>query len=109
MDFSLTDDQKQIRDMVREFAESEIKPHVMEWDEAQSFPLATVKKLGELGMLGAIFPEEYGGVGPHRARLRLRRLGAAHDRDSGRRRLGPQRHEELHHQRELRRHLRRPG
>src|SRR5438874_3429303 len=63
MDFSLTDDQKQIRDMVREFAESEIKPHVMEWDEAQSFPLATVKKLGELGMLGAIFPEEYGGAG----------------------------------------------
>src|SRR5438045_9676602 len=63
MDFSRTDDQKQIRDMVREFAESEIKPHVMEWDEAQSFPLATVKKLGELGMLGAIFPEEYGGAG----------------------------------------------
>src|SRR5207244_11453700 len=63
MDFSLTDDQKQIRDMVREFAESEIKPHVMEWDEAQAFPLATVKKLGELGMLGAIFPEEYGGAG----------------------------------------------
>src|SRR5437763_1314342 len=63
MDFSLTDDQKQIRDMVREFAESEIKPHVMEWHEAQSFPLDTVKKLGELGMLGAIFPEEYGGAG----------------------------------------------
>src|SRR5436190_17409045 len=63
MDFSLTDDQKQIRDMVREFAESEIKPHVMEWDAAQSFPLATVKNLGELCMLGAIFPEEYGGAG----------------------------------------------
>src|SRR5919206_4922910 len=63
MDFSLTDDQKQIQEMVREFAESEIKPHVMEWDEAQSFPLDTVKKLGELGMLGAIFPEEYGGAG----------------------------------------------
>src|SRR6266513_3973251 len=63
MDFSLTDDQKQIRDMVREFAESEIKPHVMEWDEAQTFPAEVVKKLGELGMLGAIFPEEYGGAG----------------------------------------------
>ena len=63
MDFSLTDDQKQIQEMVREFAESEIKPHVMEWDEAQAFPLDTVKKLGELGMLGAIFPEEYGGAG----------------------------------------------
>jgi alkylation response protein AidB-like acyl-CoA dehydrogenase len=63
MDFRLTDDQKQIKDMVRDFAESEIKPHVMEWDEAQTFPLETVKKLGELGMLGAIFPEEYGGAG----------------------------------------------
>jgi len=63
MDFRLNDDQKQVRDMVREFAESEIKPHVMEWDEAQSFPLETVKKLGELGLLGAIFPEEYGGSG----------------------------------------------
>src|ERR1051325_11680133 len=63
MDFRLTDEQKQVRDMVREFAESEIKPHVMEWDEAQSFPLETVKKLGELGMLGVIFPEEYGGAG----------------------------------------------
>jgi alkylation response protein AidB-like acyl-CoA dehydrogenase len=63
MDFSLTDDQNQIKAMVREFAGSEIKPHVMEWDEAQAFPLDTVKKLGELGMLGAIFPEEYGGAG----------------------------------------------
>jgi alkylation response protein AidB-like acyl-CoA dehydrogenase len=63
MDFSLTDDQKQIKAMVREFAESEIKPHVMEWDEAQTFPLDIVKKLGELGMLGAIFPEELGGAG----------------------------------------------
>jgi len=62
MDFSLTDEQKQIKQTVREFAESEIKPHVMEWDEAQTFPLDTVKKLGELGMLGAIFPEEYGGA-----------------------------------------------
>ena len=46
MDFSLTDEQKQIKQTVREFAESEIKPHVMEWDEAQTFPLDTVKKLG---------------------------------------------------------------
>jgi alkylation response protein AidB-like acyl-CoA dehydrogenase len=62
MDFRLTDEQQQIRATVREFAESEIKPHVMEWDEAQTFPLETVKKLGELGMLGAIFPEQYGGA-----------------------------------------------
>src|SRR5712691_4772093 len=63
MDFRLTDEQKQIKQMVKDFAESEIKPHVMEWDEAQKFPLDAVKKLGELGMLGAIFPEEYGGAG----------------------------------------------
>jgi len=63
MDFRLTEEQKQIQTMVREFAESEIKPHVMKWDEAQEFPLEIVKKLGELGMLGAIFPEEYGGAG----------------------------------------------
>ena len=62
MDFRLTDEQIQIRETVREFAESEIKPHVMKWDEAQTFPLETVKKLGELGMLGAIFPEQYGGA-----------------------------------------------
>jgi len=63
MDFRLSDEQKQIKQMVREFAESEIKPHVMEWDEAQHFPMETVKKLGELGVLGAIFPEQYGGAG----------------------------------------------
>jgi alkylation response protein AidB-like acyl-CoA dehydrogenase len=63
MDFRLTDEQKQIKQTVKEFAESEIKPHVMKWDEEQKFPLEVVKKLGELGMLGAIFPEEYGGSG----------------------------------------------
>jgi alkylation response protein AidB-like acyl-CoA dehydrogenase len=63
MDFRLTDEQQQIRQMVREFAETEIKPHVMKWDEAQTFPMEVVKKLGELGMMGAIFPEEYGGAG----------------------------------------------
>jgi alkylation response protein AidB-like acyl-CoA dehydrogenase len=63
MDFRLTDEQMQIKQMVKDFAESEIKPHVMEWDEAQTFPAGVVKKLGELGMLGAIFPEEYGGAG----------------------------------------------
>jgi alkylation response protein AidB-like acyl-CoA dehydrogenase len=63
MDFRLTDEQIQIQQTVKDFAESEIKPHVMEWDEAQKFPIDAVKKLGELGMLGAIFPEEYGGAG----------------------------------------------
>jgi alkylation response protein AidB-like acyl-CoA dehydrogenase len=62
MDFRLTDEQQQVREMVRDFALSEIKPHVMEWDEAQRFPKETIKKLGELGMLGIIFPEDYGGA-----------------------------------------------
>ena len=63
MDFRLTEEQQQIQMMVREFAESELKPHVMEWDEKQHFPVDTFKKAGELGMLGVIFPEEYGGAG----------------------------------------------
>ena len=63
MDFRLTPEQTQIQQMVRDFAVAEIKPHVMEWDEAQHFPLDVIKKLGALGMLGAIFPEKYGGAG----------------------------------------------
>jgi alkylation response protein AidB-like acyl-CoA dehydrogenase len=63
MDFRLTEEQEQVKQMVRDFAEREIKPHVMAWDEAQHFPLATIKELGRLGMLGAIFPEKYGGAG----------------------------------------------
>src|ERR1700749_2635630 len=49
--------------MVREFAEREIAPNVMKWDEAGEFPLATVKELGKLGLMGIIFPTEYGGAG----------------------------------------------
>ncbi len=63
MDFGLTDEQKQIKQMVRDFAESEIKPHLLEWDEAQHFPVAEFKKAGELGMLGVTIPEQYGGAG----------------------------------------------
>ncbi len=48
---------------VRDFAQAEIRPHVMEWDEAQQFPHEVFRKLGELGLLGTIFPEEYGGAG----------------------------------------------
>ncbi len=48
---------------VRDFAEAEIRPHVMEWDEKQQFPREVFRKLGELGLLGTIFPEEYGGAG----------------------------------------------
>jgi alkylation response protein AidB-like acyl-CoA dehydrogenase len=63
MDFDYTPDQVQLRREVRDFAAREIMPHVMEWDEAQTFPLEVVKKLGQLGYMGSIFPEEYGGAG----------------------------------------------
>jgi len=63
VEFEYTAEQLQLRKAVREFAEGEILPHVMEWDEAQTFPLEVVRKLGQLGYMGAIFPEELGGAG----------------------------------------------
>ena len=63
MDFDFTPEQVQLRRAVREFAEAEIRPHVMEWDEEQIFPLEVVKKLGQLGYIGAVFPEDYSGAG----------------------------------------------
>ena len=63
MNFELTEEQQQIKKMVREFAEAEIRPHVMEWDEAQHFPKELFKQLGKLGLTGVIFPEEFGGAG----------------------------------------------
>jgi alkylation response protein AidB-like acyl-CoA dehydrogenase len=63
MNFELNEEQQQIKMSVREFAESEIKPHVMEWDETQHFPIELRPKLAELGLMGVIFPEEYGGAG----------------------------------------------
>jgi alkylation response protein AidB-like acyl-CoA dehydrogenase len=63
MDFSYSDDQRQLRRAVREFAEAEIKPHVREWDEKSEFPAPAIAKCGELGLMGSIFPEEFGGAG----------------------------------------------
>ncbi len=63
MEFEYTAEQMQLRRAVRDFAEAEIAPHVMDWDEQQIFPLEVIKKAGELGMMGAIFPEELGGAG----------------------------------------------
>src|SRR6201981_110234 len=63
LDFQLNDEQQQLKKSVREFAEREIRPHVMKWDEACQVPVATVKELGKLGLLGIIFPPEYGGAG----------------------------------------------
>lgn len=63
MNFELNEEQEQIKASVREFAESEIRPRVMEWDEAQHFPEELRPQLAELGLMGVIFPEEYGGAG----------------------------------------------
>ena len=63
MNFSISENQQMIIAMVRDFAEKHIRPHVMEWDEAQTFPVETFKKLGELGLMGVLVPEEYGGSG----------------------------------------------
>lgn len=61
--FGLTDEQEQLRKEVRSFAEREVAPHVSEWDERSEFPHAVVKKLGEMGLMGVIFPEELRGSG----------------------------------------------
>jgi alkylation response protein AidB-like acyl-CoA dehydrogenase len=63
LDFTFTDEQKHLRKSVRAFAEGEIAPHVMEWDESSHFPLELLPKLAEMGLLGVLFPEEYGGAG----------------------------------------------
>ena len=63
MDFSLTEEQQQLRRTVRDFAKGEIAPHVMEWDEASQFPSELIPKLAEMGFLGVLFPEKYGGAG----------------------------------------------
>lgn len=59
----LTDEQQMLRDMVRDFAENEVKPIAAEIDETCEFPMRTVKMMGELGLMGIVFPEEYGGAG----------------------------------------------
>jgi hypothetical protein len=63
MDFRLSDEQQVLRRTIREFAEAELRPHVMAWDEAQHFPVEVVPRMAELGLLGIQFPEQYGGAG----------------------------------------------
>ena len=63
MDLRLTSDHELLRQTVREFAETEIRPHVMDWDQAQHFPIEIVPKLAALGLMGIQFPEPYGGAG----------------------------------------------
>jgi alkylation response protein AidB-like acyl-CoA dehydrogenase len=62
-DFSISDNQRMVGQMAKDFAEKNIKPYVMEWDEAQHFPVELFKQLGELGMMSVFVPEQYGGSG----------------------------------------------
>ena len=63
MTFEQNENLKMIEQMARDFAEREIRPHFMEWDETQHFPKELFHKLGELGMMGVLVPEQYGGAG----------------------------------------------
>ncbi len=63
MDFSLTDDQREIQALARDFAQAEIEPHAAQWDRDQRFPDELVEKLGRLGLMGVCVPEELGGAG----------------------------------------------
>ena len=63
MDFELSDEQRALRSTIREFAEAEIAPHADVWDQTEKLPLDVIRKLGDLGVMGLSFPEEYGGLG----------------------------------------------
>lgn len=63
MNFSYNENQQMITDMIRKFGEEHIRPKMMVWDESQEFPVPVFKKLGELGLMGVLVPEEYGGSG----------------------------------------------
>jgi alkylation response protein AidB-like acyl-CoA dehydrogenase len=63
MNFSISETENMVGQMAKDFAEKNIRPYVMEWDEAQKFPVDTMKAMGELGLLGVLVPEEFGGAG----------------------------------------------
>jgi len=63
MNFQATENQLMIRQMCKDFAEKNIRPHVMEWDESQTFPTHVFKQMGELGLMGVLVPQEFGGSG----------------------------------------------
>lgn len=63
MNFELSEEQTKLQKVIREFASSEIAPHSLKWDEQSHFPVEVFKQMGELGLLGIPFPEEYGGIG----------------------------------------------
>src|SRR3954467_4095910 len=63
MELELNENQKLISQMIRDFGAKHIKPKMMDWDESQEFPVPLFKKLGELGLMGVLVPQEYGGAG----------------------------------------------
>src|SRR6516162_5791581 len=63
MDFALSDHQLLIRDTVRQFMETEVRPHVKDWERTDHFPVDAIRKLGEMGCCGMLVPEEWGGAG----------------------------------------------
>ncbi|MBE2256798.1 MAG: acyl-CoA dehydrogenase family protein, partial [Ignavibacteria bacterium] len=63
MDFNLSERELEVKKLARDFAENVIKPVIMQYDESQEFPMDIAKQMGEMGFLGIIFPEEYGGAG----------------------------------------------
>jgi alkylation response protein AidB-like acyl-CoA dehydrogenase len=63
MNFEQTESQQMIANMVRDFAERHVRPHVMEWDESQIFPRELFKQMGQMGLMGILVPENYGGSG----------------------------------------------
>ena len=71
MDFQLTEEQRAIRDLAREFAQNEIAPYAAEWDRTGEFPGALYCKMAGQGLLGLPFPEEYGGAGADAVSLAL--------------------------------------
>ncbi len=63
MNFDISENESMIKQMVKDFAEKEIRPNIMKWDESQEFPVELFKKAGELGLMGVLVPTEYGGAG----------------------------------------------
>jgi alkylation response protein AidB-like acyl-CoA dehydrogenase len=63
MNLQTTENQQMIAEMIRDFSDKNIRPQLMEWDESQEFPIPVFKKLGELGLMGVLVPEAYGGAG----------------------------------------------
>ncbi|MFN3667388.1 MAG: acyl-CoA dehydrogenase family protein, partial [Sediminibacterium sp.] len=63
MDFTISENLEMIQNVARDFAEKYVRPEMMRWDEEQFFPVEIFKKAGELGLMGVLVPEQYGGTG----------------------------------------------